>query len=101
MVNFYTSKKGLWVKVAFILDRFGGDEKELSKASIIDIMSSLFPKQTPSTTSLPSRIRKQINSRIFEEKAYTTKKKTIRLIDETVLDEHSAIMERWEKQRID
>ena len=94
----YSSKKALWVKVAFILDRFGGEEKELSKSCIVDIMGSLFPKQSVCTTGLGSRIRLQIKSQIFDEVAYTTKNKTIRLKDHSIIEEHSSVMERWDQK---
>ena len=94
----YSSKKALWVKVAFILDRFGGEEKELSKSCIVDIMGSLFPKQSVCTTGLASRIRLQIKSQIFNEVAYSTKNKTIRLKDHSIIQEHSSVMERWDQK---
>jgi hypothetical protein len=94
----YSSKKAIWVKVAFILDRFGGQEKELSKSCIVDIMGSLFPKQSVCTTGLGSRIRLQIKSQIFDEVQYTTKNKTIRLKDHSIIEEHSSVMERWDQK---
>ena len=93
----YTSKKMLWLKVAFILDRHGGVDKELSKNSIITLMSNYFPKQTPHTNSLTPILRPHVRSGIFEFIDYTTKHKTVRLIDEQIVREHSAVMERWSK----
>jgi hypothetical protein len=98
MSNYYNSKKQFWVKVAFVLDRYGGDDKELSKATIVSLCSNLFPKQTPCTTGLPFMIKRQINQDIFQEICYTQKKKTIKLINENVLDEHNKIMNRWDQK---
>ena len=94
----YTTKKSLWVKVAFILDRYGGNEKELSPAGIVDLLGTHFTKASPCTTSLTPRLRPQIREQIFEQVNYNTKTKTIKLIDHSVLDEHSSIMQRWESR---
>jgi ATP-dependent phosphoenolpyruvate carboxykinase len=98
MSQVYNSKKSYFIKVAFILDRYGGDNKELSKNSIINISSRLFPKHTPCSTALHPRLRKGIKENIFQENLITKKKKTIQLIDSNILDEHSTIMDRWEKR---
>jgi ATP-dependent phosphoenolpyruvate carboxykinase len=98
MSQVYNSKKSYFIKVAFILDRFGGDDKELSKNSIITISSRLFPKHTPCSTALHPRLRKGIKENIFKENLITKKKKTIQLIDLSILEEHSMIISRWEKR---
>jgi hypothetical protein len=98
MSQIYNSKKNYWIKVVFILDRFGGSERELCKRSIIDISSNLWPKQTPCTTGFTSRINPQIRANIFEEVCYTTKKKSIKLIDLNLVNEHQKIMIRWDKR---
>lgn len=98
MSQIYNSKKSYFIKVAFILDRFGGLEKELSKHSIIDISSNLWPKQTPCTTGFTSRINPQIKSNIFEEIHYSQKKKSIKLLNHDLLNEHKKIMIRWDKR---
>jgi hypothetical protein len=100
MTNYYTNKKNLWVKVAFILDRCGGENKELCNSAIIENFSSFFPKQTPESNSLTNRIKMQVKEGIFEVVKFSSKNKGIRLIDFTVLDEHYAIMEKWENDRI-
>lgn len=98
MSQVYNSKKSYFIKVAFILDRFGGAKKELSKGAIINISSNLFPKHTPCSTALHPRLRKAIKEEIFEEHLITQKKKTIQLIDQTILEDHKKIMERWNKR---
>lgn len=98
MSQIYNSKKSYFIKVAFILDRFGGDNKELSKNAIISISSNLFPKHTPCSTALHPRLRKAIKEKIFKEHLITQKKKTIQLVDRSILQDHQKIMERWSKR---
>lgn len=87
--NFYNRKKAMWIKVAFILDRYGGESKELSKRAIVGIFADIFPKQTPTQTGLHSRIQKKINEGVFAID------QGIKLIDQSVLIEHEEIIQRW------
>lgn len=99
MSNYYNQKTQLWIKVAFVLDRYGGDERELSSSAITSICSNLFPYSTPCSTAIVHRIKKQIRGEIFEEIKYTQKRKSIKLIDLNVIEEHKDIMDRWEIKR--
>lgn len=98
MVHCYTSKKMVWVKVAFILIEYGGEEMELSKSTIIDRLGSLFPKQSLCSNALTPRIKPQVNQGIFEFVNYTTKIKGIKLIDQTIILDHSAVMQTWRQK---
>ena len=87
--NFYNQKKAMWIKVAFILDQYGGSSKELTKKAIVGIFTEIFPKQTPTQTGLHSRLQKKINEGIFEVH------QGIRLVDQSVLIEHQQIIQKW------
>lgn len=98
MINCYTSKKMVWVKVAFILIEYGGEEMELSKSTIVDRLASLFPKQSLCSNALTARTKPQVKQGIFEFVHYTTKIKGIKLIDRSILLNHSRVMETWRQK---
>jgi len=88
----------VWVKVAFILIEYGGEEMELSKSTIIDRLGSLFPKQSLCSNALTPRIKPQVSQGIFEFVNYSTKIKGVRLIDRAIVLDHSSVMETWRQK---
>lgn len=98
MTHCYTSKRMVWVKVAFILIEFGGDEMELSKQCVVDRLGSLFPKQSLCSNSLTPRIKLQVKEGIFEIIDYTTKLKAIKLLDRTIAEDHFRVMDKWRQK---
>ena len=98
MVHCYTSKKMVWVKVAFILIEYGGEEMELSKSTIVDRLGSLFPKQSLCANALTPRIKPQVNAGIFEFISYSSKIKGVKLLDRTIEIDHGSVMETWRQK---
>ena len=95
MTMCYTNKKMIWIKVAFILIEYGGEERELSKSTIIDKLSTIFPKQSLCSNALTPRIRPKVFDGVFQFVSYTSKIKGVKLIDQTVEIEHKSVMDKW------
>ena len=60
MVHCYTSKKMVWVKVAFILIEYGGEETE-SQSPQSSTNGFIIPKQSLCSNALTPRIKPQVN----------------------------------------
>lgn len=95
----YTKKKNVWVKVVYVLDRFGGPKKQLSKHAVKSKIAEMWPTYAPCMNALAYRIKPVLGS-FIELDETSSSNHVLKLISEKPIEDHSVVMARWDKMKV-